>query len=126
MISSYQISFLIKWDGPTMYVSHWFPTEHLLPLTYLLFLLRYDDYVPEELSEFVSQIRQSFPLESQESETNSKPKQINDRKGGDHGSNKNDRRGFISLYDYYKKLSHKSTKNIILKVQQLLRIDFKQ
>lgn len=112
-----------------MYISHWFPTELLLPLTYLLFLLRYEKYVPDMLKEFVTQIRLSFPQENQT--TSKPPNPYNLRKGGGGGSNNNNRRddgdgddtnkdeppdkrhkpavkdsnttnyGFISFYDYY-------------------------
>jgi len=88
MMSNYQVSFLIRFDGPTIYVSHWFPREKLLLLTYLLFLLRYDDYVPADLKEFVKQIHDSF-LKPQSSEASSKLKARSDRRGGGDGGNNN-------------------------------------
>jgi hypothetical protein len=66
------------------------PTQRLLPLTYLLFLLRYDEYVPDTLNEFVTQIRLSFPQENQT--TWKPPIPYNIRKGGDGGSNNNNQR----------------------------------
>lgn len=90
MISTYQMSLLIKWDGPTMYVSHWFPTQRLLPLTYLLFLLRYDEYVPVMLKKFVTKIRMSFPQKNQT--TWKSPTRYNFRKGGGGDSNNNNQR----------------------------------
>lgn len=68
MVTSYQISFLVKIDGSSIFVSHWFPREELLRLTYLLFLLRYRDYVPDEAQaqDFIRQIHDSFPRLSKE------------------------------------------------------------
>lgn len=64
MVTNYQLSFLVKVDKvdeSTMYVSKPFSNTDLLRLTYLLFLLRYEDYVPSELKEFINQIHVSFP-----------------------------------------------------------------
>lgn len=91
MVTNYQLSFLVKVDKvdeSIMYVSKPFANTDLLRLIYLLFLLRYEDYVPLELKEFVNQIHVSFPT----IEPSSKEQQSRDRSrdGDDSDDDSND------------------------------------